>query len=209
MWRWVCRRCWRRRTRRSLCVGLFSLPPFLAYSSLPPQQNERNASAMTKKLMKHFSDAMSSYIDSNAKITHEKLGEEIENRLEDSKFWKKLNLGDGVRFSLSLALPDLLLTLSLRAVRDRLWRLVLLAHYPIRRKLRPQVFGSNGRSKAQAWCYPLLARYPLQVVLQQRWPYLHDRPYLRSSPFFLLLLHLLLLTLSPFAGPREELPLRR
>jgi hypothetical protein len=79
----------------------FSLPPFLAYASLPPQQNERNASAMTKKLMKHFSDAMSSYIDSNAKITHEKLGEEIENRLEDSKFWKKLNLGDGVRSSSS------------------------------------------------------------------------------------------------------------
>lgn len=62
---------------------------------------------MTKKLMKHFSDVMSSYIDSDKKITHEKLGEEIENRLEDSKFWKKLNLGDGVRFySLFLSSPQ-------------------------------------------------------------------------------------------------------
>jgi nucleosome binding factor SPN SPT16 subunit len=52
---------------------------------------------MTKKLMDHFSDAMSGYIDSNAKITHEKLGEEIESKLEDPKFWKKLNLKDGVR----------------------------------------------------------------------------------------------------------------
>ncbi|POY72753.1 hypothetical protein BMF94_4160 [Rhodotorula taiwanensis] len=57
-------------------------------------QNERNAATMTSKLMSHFSDVMSAYIDDNKKVTHEKLAEEIEGKLEDSKFWKKLNLGD-------------------------------------------------------------------------------------------------------------------
>ncbi|GAA5828631.1 hypothetical protein JCM11251_000879 [Rhodosporidiobolus azoricus] len=67
----------------------------LAAKDAEELQNERNAATMTKKLMSHFSDVMSNYIDENKKVTHEKLGEEIENKLEDSKFWKKLNLGDG------------------------------------------------------------------------------------------------------------------
>ncbi|GAA5917004.1 hypothetical protein JCM6882_001301 [Rhodosporidiobolus microsporus] len=67
----------------------------LAEKDAEELQNERNAAAMTKKLMSHFSDVMSGYIDENKKVTHEKLGEEIEGKLEDSKFWKKLNLGDG------------------------------------------------------------------------------------------------------------------
>lgn len=52
---------------------------------------------MTNKLMSHFSDAMSSDIDSGKKVTHEQLGEQIEQKLEDTKFWRKLQLGDGVR----------------------------------------------------------------------------------------------------------------
>ena len=57
---------------------------------------------MTNKLMSHFSDAMSNYIDEGKKVTHEQLGEEIEQKLEDTKFWKKLNLGDGVSRGISL-----------------------------------------------------------------------------------------------------------
>lgn len=40
---------------------------------------------------------MSSDIDSGKKVTHEQLGEQIEQKLEDTKFWRKLQLGDGVR----------------------------------------------------------------------------------------------------------------
>ncbi|GAA5943636.1 hypothetical protein JCM10213_008931 [Rhodosporidiobolus nylandii] len=67
----------------------------LAVKDAEELRNERNAATMTNKLMSHFSDVMSAYIDSNKKITHEKLGEEIEQQLEDNKFWKKLNLQDG------------------------------------------------------------------------------------------------------------------
>ncbi|KAM0787049.1 hypothetical protein ACM66B_006314 [Microbotryomycetes sp. NB124-2] len=57
-------------------------------------RNETYAAKMTNKLMSHFSDAMSDAIDSQKKITHEQLGEQIEQKLEDGKFWKKQNLGD-------------------------------------------------------------------------------------------------------------------
>lgn len=52
---------------------------------------------MTNRLMSHFSDVMSSDIDQGKKVTHEQLGEQIEQKLEDNKFWRKLELGDGVR----------------------------------------------------------------------------------------------------------------
>ena len=64
----------------------------------PLQQNERNAATMTSKLMSHFSDVMSGYIDAGKKVTHERLAEEIEGKLEDNKWWKTLKLGDNVRF---------------------------------------------------------------------------------------------------------------
>ncbi|GAA5890025.1 hypothetical protein JCM5296_004746 [Sporobolomyces johnsonii] len=67
----------------------------LAVKDSEELQNERNAAVMTNKLMSHFSDVMSAYIDDGKKITHEQLGEEIEQKLEDTKFWRKLNLGDG------------------------------------------------------------------------------------------------------------------
>ncbi|BGP58600.1 hypothetical protein JCM8202_002361 [Rhodotorula sphaerocarpa] len=66
----------------------------LAVKDSEELQNERNATTMTSKLMSHFSDVMSGYIDEGKKVTHERLAEEIEGKLEDSKFWKKLNLGD-------------------------------------------------------------------------------------------------------------------
>ncbi|GAA6024570.1 hypothetical protein JCM11491_002703 [Sporobolomyces phaffii] len=67
----------------------------LAVKDTEELQNERNAAVMTNKLMSHFSDAMSKYIDEGKKVTHEQLGEEIEQKLEDNKFWSKLKLGDG------------------------------------------------------------------------------------------------------------------
>ncbi|GAA5853260.1 hypothetical protein JCM9279_006278 [Rhodotorula babjevae] len=67
----------------------------LAVKDTDELQNERNAAVMTNKLMSHFSDAMSGYIDEGKKVTHEQLGEQIEAKLEDSKFWKGLKLGDG------------------------------------------------------------------------------------------------------------------
>ncbi|BGP43975.1 FACT complex subunit spt16 [Rhodotorula kratochvilovae] len=67
----------------------------LAVKDADELQNERNAAVMTNKLMSHFSDVMSGYIDAGKKVTHEQLGEQIEQKLEDSKFWKGLKLGDG------------------------------------------------------------------------------------------------------------------
>ncbi|GAA5820245.1 hypothetical protein JCM10212_000770 [Sporobolomyces blumeae] len=67
----------------------------LAVKDSEELRNERNAAMMTNKLMSHFSDAMSNYIDEGKKVTHEQLGEEIEQKLEDTKFWRKVDLGDG------------------------------------------------------------------------------------------------------------------
>jgi hypothetical protein len=58
---------------------------------------------MTNQLMSHFSDVMSRDIDEGKKVTHEQLGEQIEQKLEDSKFWRKLEIGDGVRWHLAPA----------------------------------------------------------------------------------------------------------
>ncbi|SCZ96389.1 BZ3500_MvSof-1268-A1-R1_Chr8-2g10162 [Microbotryum saponariae] len=58
-------------------------------------RNEMHAAKMTNHLMSHFSDAMSSAIDQGKRITHEQLGEQIEQKLEDTKFWRSLKLGDG------------------------------------------------------------------------------------------------------------------
>lgn len=46
--------------------------------------------------MSHFSDVMSTYIADNKKVSHEDLGELIESQLEDTKYWRKIELGDGV-----------------------------------------------------------------------------------------------------------------
>ncbi|KAM0747180.1 FACT complex component Spt16, partial [Meredithblackwellia eburnea MCA 4105] len=58
-------------------------------------KNAGFACKMTTKLMDHFSEVMSNDIDDGKKVTHEQLGERIEQTLENNKFWKKLQLGDG------------------------------------------------------------------------------------------------------------------
>ena len=60
------------------------------------QRNESHAAKMTNHLMNHFSDVMATHIEENKKITHEQLGEQIEKKLEDNKFWRRIELGDGV-----------------------------------------------------------------------------------------------------------------
>lgn len=58
---------------------------------------------MTNHLMFHFSNVMAGHIEENKKITHEQLGEQIEAKLEDTKFWRKIELGDGVSSALGAA----------------------------------------------------------------------------------------------------------
>lgn len=73
------------------------LLPFPSLTSLvSSQQNERNAANMTAKHTSHFSDVKSGYIGEGKKVTHKQRGEQIEAKLEDSKFWKNLKLGDDV-----------------------------------------------------------------------------------------------------------------
>ncbi|ORY88571.1 global transcriptional regulator, cell division control protein [Leucosporidium creatinivorum] len=72
-------------------VGVSAL---LAVKDAEEQQNASHASRMTQKLMSHFSDVMSTDIDEGNKVTHEQLGERIEQKLEDPKFWRKME-GDG------------------------------------------------------------------------------------------------------------------
>lgn len=51
---------------------------------------------MSTKLMTYFSDQMSDIIESDKKVTHEKLGEQIEGKLEDGAYWLKFKPSDGV-----------------------------------------------------------------------------------------------------------------
>jgi nucleosome binding factor SPN SPT16 subunit len=52
---------------------------------------------MAGRMMNYFSDEMSTIIDAEQKITHEKLAERVEQQLEDSKTWKGFDAGSGVR----------------------------------------------------------------------------------------------------------------
>jgi nucleosome binding factor SPN SPT16 subunit len=51
---------------------------------------------MSQRLMQYFSDQMSDIIESDKKVTHEKLAEQIEGKLEDGAFWVKFKPTDGV-----------------------------------------------------------------------------------------------------------------
>lgn len=64
-------------------------------------QNERFASRMAASMMSYFSDVMSAAIDEGKKITHEQMAEQIENKMEDERFWKKQakSLPEGVRLA--------------------------------------------------------------------------------------------------------------
>lgn len=142
--------------------------------------------------MSHFSDVMSTYIADKKKVSHEQLGETIESKLEDRKYWKKIELGDGVSsvsFHYCNLPPSRLTALMIIpyccSVRNGIRRLVLLSHHPIGRELRSQIFSSNERSTPQIRRHSLLSRYPLQVILQQCCSNLHDRS--RYGSFVLLL----------------------
>lgn len=67
------------------------------------QKNEDHAAKMTGHLMSHFSDVMSTYIADNKRVSHEQLGEQIESKLEDVKYWKKIELGDEVSVLLAVS----------------------------------------------------------------------------------------------------------
>lgn len=97
---------------------------------------------MTSKLMSHFSDVMSSDIDSGKKVTHEELGEQIESKLEENKWWKKQALGVGVGLNPRAQYWCVLLTFHC-AVRNWIRGLVLQSHHSIWRKLRSQIICSN------------------------------------------------------------------
>ena len=47
-------------------------------------------------LMNYFSDEMSNIVDSEQKITHEKLADRVEQQLEVPKIWKGFDAGKGV-----------------------------------------------------------------------------------------------------------------
>lgn len=49
------------------------------------------------KLMNYFTEQMSDVIENDKKITHEKLAEQIEGKLDDGAYWAKFRPTDGVR----------------------------------------------------------------------------------------------------------------
>lgn len=48
------------------------------------------------KLMNYFTEQMSDVIENDKKITHEKLAEQIESKLDDGAYWAKFRPSDGV-----------------------------------------------------------------------------------------------------------------
>lgn len=75
-----------------------SSPPFSSDAVL--QRCVVLAAKMGNELMSHFSDEMGAAIDQGKKVTHEQLGEQIEAKLEDTKFWRKLEMGESVSTTL-------------------------------------------------------------------------------------------------------------
>jgi nucleosome binding factor SPN SPT16 subunit len=51
---------------------------------------------MSQKLMNYFIEQMSDVIENDKKITHEKLAEQIEAKLDDGAYWLKFRPTDGV-----------------------------------------------------------------------------------------------------------------
>ena len=48
--------------------------------------------------MNYFSEQMSDVIESDKKLTHEKIAEQLEAKLEDGAYWLKFKPSDGVRW---------------------------------------------------------------------------------------------------------------
>lgn len=47
--------------------------------------------------MNYFSEQMSDVIEHDKKLTHEKIAEQLEAKLEDGAYWLKFKPSDGVR----------------------------------------------------------------------------------------------------------------
>ena len=60
------------------------------------QAKQRSAAEMSTRLMGYFQEQMSDVIESDKKITHEKLAEQIEGKLEDGAYWLKFKPSGGV-----------------------------------------------------------------------------------------------------------------
>lgn len=75
------------------------LLPLLAYVWLKHrgQAKQRSAAEMSTKLMNYFSEQMSDVIEHDKKLTHEKIAEQLEAKLEDGAYWLKFKPSDGVR----------------------------------------------------------------------------------------------------------------
>ncbi|GAA95631.1 uncharacterized protein L969DRAFT_615408 [Mixia osmundae IAM 14324] len=65
--------------------------------------NERIAAKMSSHLMVKFADEMTSIIDQEQKVSHEKLASRIEAMLEDQKAWKKFDIGPDAQIDYTLA----------------------------------------------------------------------------------------------------------
>ena len=50
---------------------------------------------MSVRMITYFTEQMSDVIETDKKVTHEKLGEQIEGKLEDGAFWLKFKPSDG------------------------------------------------------------------------------------------------------------------
>ena len=80
----------------------FTRRPLCARRSHHSQTKQRVAAEMSTRLMAYFSEQMSDVIESDKKITHEKIAEQLEAKLEDGPYWQKFKPTDGVGFSPSL-----------------------------------------------------------------------------------------------------------
>lgn len=64
---------------------------------------QRTASEMSTKLMGYFSEQMSDVIESDKKLTHEKIAEQLEAKLEDGAYWLKFRPSDGSKVDRSFS----------------------------------------------------------------------------------------------------------
>ncbi|KAK9895707.1 SPT16-domain-containing protein [Cystobasidium minutum MCA 4210] len=64
---------------------------------------QRCAAEMSIKLMNYFTEQMSDVIENDKKITHEKLAEQIEGKLDDGAYWAKFRPSDGSRIDRSFS----------------------------------------------------------------------------------------------------------
>ena len=94
--------CGPRRTTKSRCVSghgadATTILGIDRIHSPTLQKLVRTAARMSSGIMsKYFVDEMSSVLDDNKKVTHEKLASRVEDKLEDKAFWKKVRGLDSV-----------------------------------------------------------------------------------------------------------------